>query len=198
MTITYDWFIKNKQEEEIWAYRPTLTKEQCEDIIKYGLSLESNAGVINGNTSVDIDLSVRKSRVSWIPSNNPETHWIFQHCTEMVREVNETFFNYDLLYIQSLQFTQYDGKENSFYRKHNDTVFKNNASRKLSFSILLSDETSFEGGDLLLHYSSNPVAATRKQGVAVAFPSHMLHEVVPVNKGIRYSLVGWVVGPRFK
>lgn len=197
MTVTYNWFIKDKEEEEIWVYRPTLTKEQCEDIIKYGLSLESNDGTVGQNQS---DQSVRKSRISWIPSNVPETHWIFQHCTGMVREVNETFFNYDLLYIESLQFTQYDGnnQENCFYGKHTDTIYRNSAPRKLSFSILLSDETSFEGGDLVLHYSPIPTAVTRKQGVAVAFASHTLHEVLPVTKGIRYSLVGWVVGPRFK
>jgi predicted 2-oxoglutarate/Fe(II)-dependent dioxygenase YbiX len=30
------------------------------------------------------------------------------------------------------------------------------------------------------------------------FPSFTVHEVKPVTKGIRYSLVGWVVGEKLK
>ena len=32
----------------------------------------------------------------------------------------------------------------------------------------------------------------------IMFPSTMLHEVTPVTRGVRRSLVGWVLGPRLK
>jgi len=32
----------------------------------------------------------------------------------------------------------------------------------------------------------------------IFFPSYTLHEVTPVTKGTRYTLVGWVHGPAFK
>ena len=39
----------------------------------------------------------------------------------------------------------------------------------------------------------------RKQiGDLVVFPSYVLHEVTPVTKGERNSLVCWVTGPSFK
>ena len=37
-----------------------------------------------------------------------------------------------------------------------------------------------------------------EQGTAIFFPSYMQHGVVPVTKGIRYSLVCWVLGSNFK
>ena len=193
---SYNWFIKDAQQEEFWAYRPTFTKEQCDSIIQIGTSLQMEQGVVGGNK--DLDSAIRKSRISWITSNDLNTQWIFRSCTDMINELNETYFKFDLMYIENLQFTEYTGTDKNFYGKHCDTMFRNNGSRKLSFSILLSDENSFVGGDLLLHYTKDGVTALKQQGTAVAFPSNMLHEVSPVTEGTRYSLVGWVVGPRFK
>jgi PKHD-type hydroxylase len=65
-------------------------------------------------------------------------------------------------------------------------------------SVQLSDPSDYEGGDLLLHISADPKKAPKNQGQVILFPSHTLHEVTPVTKGIRYSLVAWVTGPKFK
>jgi predicted 2-oxoglutarate/Fe(II)-dependent dioxygenase YbiX len=35
-------------------------------------------------------------------------------------------------------------------------------------------------------------------GSLSVFPSYQLHEVTPVESGIRRALVGWVIGPKFK
>ena len=37
--------------------------------------------------------------------------------------------------------------------------------------------------------------AKKDKGTITFFPSHVLHEVTPVTKGTRYSLVSWVQGP---
>ena len=38
----------------------------------------------------------------------------------------------------------------------------------------------------------------KKQGTLIMFPSYVLHEVKPVTKGERNSLVTWVTGNQFK
>ncbi len=38
----------------------------------------------------------------------------------------------------------------------------------------------------------------KKQGTLIVFPSYTLHEVTPVTKGERNSLVTWVTGKPFK
>jgi PKHD-type hydroxylase len=72
-------------------------------------------------------------------------------------------------------------------------------NRKLSFSVQLSDDADYVGGDLRFHYIKNqPEVAPKEKGKVIFFPSWMVHDVTPVTQGTRRSLVGWVNGPNFK
>ena len=73
----------------------------------------------------------------------------------------------------------------------------NNDSRKISFSCLLNDPSEFEGGELTLMPDSIGYPIQLKKYEICFFPSWMPHKVVPVTKGTRISLVGWVHGPDF-
>ena len=82
--------------------------------------------------------------------------------------------------------------------------------RKLSFSIQLSDPEDYEGGELefkVSNYNSRkrgdfnldePFQAPNKKGTVIIFDSRVKHRVCEVKSGVRKSLVGWVVGPRWK
>jgi len=82
--------------------------------------------------------------------------------------------------------------------------------RKLSFSIQLSDPEDYEGGELefkVSNYNSRkrgdfnldePFHAPNKKGTIIIFDSRVKHRVREVKSGVRKSLVGWVVGPRWK
>ena len=56
----------------------------------------------------------------------------------------------------------------------------------------------YEGGELQLMNSANPITIQKKKGHIVVFPSYMLHKVTPVTVGKRKSLVIWIAGPPFK
>ena len=80
-------------------------------------------------------------------------------------------------------------------------------TRKLSFSVQLSDPSSYDGGDLELaayQLGYDPAiltaqrAAARGRGVLVAFGAFHVHRVSPVTRGTRYALVGWLHGPAFR
>ena len=91
-----------------------------------------------------------------------------------------------------------DMKDNMY--QHMDSTFGYNLKtedRKISFSIQLSDPDDYEGGELLLNHGNDCVVSKTK-GSMTLFPSFTVHEVKPVTKGIRYSLVGWVVGDKLK
>ena len=101
--------------------------------------------------------------------------------------------------LSSLQYTIYN--EGDFYNWHTDhhlKPYKNNTVRKLSFTLCLNDE--YEGGDFEIcdpHPEPDLSTTTTfkfKKGTMIVFPSHIWHRVKPVTKGIRKSLVGWVVG----
>ena len=82
--------------------------------------------------------------------------------------------------------------------------------RKLSFSIQLSDPEDYEGGELEFKVNNfnsrkrgdfnleEPFVVPNKKGTIVIFDSRTKHRVCEVKSGVRKSLVGWVVGPRWK
>ena len=71
--------------------------------------------------------------------------------------------------------------------------------RKLSFAMQLSDPDDYEGGNVqLLDEAGNSYMAPRKKGCIMLFDSRTQHRVLKVTKGIRKSIVGWTVGPRWK
>jgi PKHD-type hydroxylase len=70
--------------------------------------------------------------------------------------------------------------------------------RKLSLSIQLTDPKEYEGGELILYEDDKGTEMKKEQGTLVLFPSYILHEVKPVTKGERNSLVAWVTGKQFK
>ena len=58
----------------------------------------------------------------------------------------------------------------------------------------------FEGGEFEINQGTetNPMVTDTKKNRAIVFPSWTIHRVKPVIKGVRKSLVIWVVGPKFK
>ena len=81
---------------------------------------------------------------------------------------------------------------------HIHTIFDGQRKGIPSITILGGLNDDYEGGELLLHTGENPERPMKKQGMGVFFPGYTLHEVTPVTKGKRYSLVAWVMGPKFK
>ena len=69
-------------------------------------------------------------------------------------------------------------------------------SRKLSLIVPLS--TDYEGGDTLFHRDAEPILMKKEYNTGTFFPSYVLHEVTPIEKGTRYSLVVWALGDPFK
>ena len=62
-------------------------------------------------------------------------------------------------------------------------------TRKISMSLILNDD--LEGGDLVLWQQGG---VKQEKGSLIFFPSFIPHQVTPVTKGIRYSLVMWFLG----
>lgn len=188
------WPFKLEDTESYSYYTGGFTKEDCELIIKIGSSMEMQAGRIfaDGGSIAE----TRKCSTSWLyPSN--ETEWLFRRATDIVQELNSRFFNFDVTgFIEGFQFTKYEAPDGK-YNKHVD-MGRNCYIRKLSFVLQLSDPKDYEGGDLVLHFDKDPAVMKKEQGYLTLFPSYMLHEVTPVTKGTRYSLVGWITGPKFK
>lgn len=172
-----------------------LTPEECSKVIKYGNSLMLKKALTRGGDSS----KVRKSEVSWIYPN-PEINWLFERTTSVIQDLNSKYFKFDLHgFNEGFQFTRYKAPGGK-YGAHIDRGL-NQAPRKLSLTVQLSDPKNYKGGEFKIIEGLNNEAEMyppNEQGTLIAFPSFALHEVMPVTKGERYSLVAWITGPNFK
>ncbi len=191
---TYQWYLETKK-TETWCYvEDAFSPEEVDKIIEAGAKEEIIEAQINNNS---LDKSARNTDISWLPSSDKDNEWLFRRLTDIVTNVNKNYFNYDITTIESLQYSIY--RKGGFYKDHIDLMYMSAMGiRKLSFSIMLTDPKEYKGGELLLKTACTPIESPNKKGTVVFFPSFVLHEVTPVTKGIRKTLVGWVMGPNFK
>ena len=78
--------------------------------------------------------------------------------------------------------------------------------RKLSVTISLTDSETYEGGNLKFDWGEHAETKSRfhecteirPRGSVIVFPSYYYHQVTPVTKGTRYSLVIWYHGKPFR
>jgi PKHD-type hydroxylase len=173
-----------------------LSKEECENIIKIG----KNKGLKEAKVGVGgpglLNKKIRKSSTNWLyPSDG--LFDFFKKFTDATISLNSQFYNFHIFsFSEGLQFTHYKAP-GEHYGKHIDRGL-HGGIRKLSISIQLSDPNSYKGGDLHLYDGDAPTKTPREQGTLIMFPSFVLHEVKPVTKGERFSLVAWVTGDPFK
>jgi len=193
----YDWWLEIGV-RETWAYKDNLFSAEEIDLINLqSPKSKPNLGKVGSDYGIE-KLDYRNSTISNLESSNDENCWIFERITAAISSMNKEFWNFELNRIETLQYSVYN--KGQFYKPHIDSLYitPDNSIRKLSFSVQLSDSDDYEGGDLMLHTSGNPVPTSRKKGTIVFFPSYTLHEVSEVTKGTRSALVGWVTGPSFR
>jgi PKHD-type hydroxylase len=171
---------------------------QMDQIIDLGAASIADQGRLADGQAAN---NARTCTLSWLyPSHN--TQWIFDAVFAGLSKINNQYYGFALDQYEPLQFTNYNQDRAEFYAPHLDIVYgmkSSMTSRKLSLVIQLTDPSTYEGGDLLMHVGrEKPLAVPRQRGAMVVFPSFMLHEVTPVSKGRRNSLVTWAHGPLFK
>jgi PKHD-type hydroxylase len=193
--ITHDWWLDMSDIESHAWYDKIFTDEELDMIEKSVGDDDLYTGEIMGDT---IDTAIRDSKIKFIESSLESNRWIFERFTGLINNANERFFQFELSRLESLQYTVYN--EGQFYGDHMDLGYKNpnNAIRKLSFTLQLSDPSEYDGGDLVIKHGSTPDIARKNRGAITFFPSYIIHEVTKVTRGTRKSLVGWVTGPRWK
>jgi PKHD-type hydroxylase len=166
-----------------------------------------------------IEKSIRDSGNAWIPTS----HWVGGFVWHYIQRANRENFLYDLTSIdgETIQYTQYgegqyynwhiDAGIDTFYKPQKIVSSDNNISedlntirgeyvRKLSFSIQLSEPDEYSGGEVQFMSIDNTDTffAPKQKGTIVIFDSRLLHRVRRVKSGLRKSLVGWVIGPRWR
>lgn len=109
----------------------------------------------------------------------------------------EAHFGVALTELEPLQFLRYG--EGDFFVAHQDgntpLIHDDSRFRRVSVVLILSEPASYDGGELLFH-GTYPNFAERQRtsasaGSLVAFRSEVTHEVTPLTRGERFTVVSW-------
>ena len=152
----------------------------------------------------------RNCKIAWINET-----WIYNILNPFIHEANKkASWNFQFDWNESLQFTIYT--KGGYYNWHTDQADHpiknknknlNGKTRKLSLTLQLTDRTKYEGGDFQFMWldeskknllSRITVDDVKDIGTIIIFPSFIYHQVLPITKGKRESLVNWSIGNEFK
>ena len=208
--------------QSIWYYTglPDKIVDIIEEDLKENFDPHLQDSKVGQGDYGTVDKDKRNAKNAWIPT----THWVAGFIWHYVQRANRENFLYDLTNIdgESLQYTVYG--EGEYYGWHNDAGISSHYKpmsggnrghgeaiaadfinencekvRKLSFSLLLSDPDTYEGGNFqFLDEGGKSYFAPRQRGTIILFDSRTQHRVQKVTKGVRKSIVGWTCGPRWK
>lgn len=130
--------------------------------------------------------------------------FIFKRLINIVSKVNNDYFKFSLTTIRDLQVIELSNYSSIDY--FIGVGSGNNANRKISFVIFLSDNNTYEGGALKWSpntytfppdYNSLNFYGVPPQGTAVFFTSFLASSILPVTSGSSKILIGWAEGPSF-
>ena len=158
----------------------------CDKLISQASDFQS-AGVYRGNDDPKIHQEARNNQTSWGKEN-----WVYELIApHMTKAIEYAGWDFEISTAEPYQIAKSEVGE--FHSWHQDGVGPihtgENETRKLSLSLLLNDD--YEGGELEV-FPHGPMNLSK--GTMVFFPSFQAHQVHPVTKGTRYSLVVWFIG----
>lgn len=181
---------QRKKYDDCYIARDVLTPAFCDKLIQeYSKpEVEKEPPYIGFNS---VDLNIRNVQRLILPLYAG----IGATLTSIGLNVNHEIWKYDITHSNQSEFLMYD--VNGKYETHVDTFHENSTeTRKLTVLVFLNDD--FEGGKFYIQNSHEKIYPEQKKGSVLIFPSFMPHGVEPITKGVRYSIVTWMVGPYFK
>jgi len=110
---------------------------------------------------------------------------LFKVASECIRQYNHIFKHSTITEDTGYDLLQYN--EGDYYVEHTDSYLIH--PRLVSCSLALNDD--FEGGEFA--FFSRDLKYKLEKGDALIFPSNFMypHEILPVTKGTRYSVITW-------
>jgi predicted 2-oxoglutarate/Fe(II)-dependent dioxygenase YbiX len=176
-----------------WHFPDAMTPEVAKKLIE---SLESqaqgeDAGIGAGTTGI-VNKKVRDVK----KVNLPSYRGIGATMVGLGMAANHQAWKFDVTHSNQTDYLKYDVE--GHYHAHVDTFINPNEPECRKLTILMFLNENFEGGKLFIQNGHEKIYPPQGAGTCLVFPSFMVHGVEPVTKGIRRSVVTWLVGPWFK
>ena len=146
---------------------------------------------VDGKTIGMYDNNLKRRRDFYF-EENVEAHIPYRNAIQgrfMARLVPEVkrAFQFSITHLERYVVARYDSEVGGFFHAHRDNTTAGTAHRRFACSINLNAE-EYEGGDLRFpEFGSKTYRAPT--GGAVIFSCSLLHEALPVTKGVRYAFL---------
>ncbi len=182
-----------------------LERDLCAEIRQEMATAGEVAATVRGaDRSYAVDQQSR--RTNWAEVSEETSSLVSERLMALRNEVAE-LFGIEVSGVQPPQFLRY--REGDFFAAHQDRGSDRKGAefaqqREVSTVIFLNDETSevrrdtYEGGALTLFGLLDSgddrnvgLPVTGEAGALIGFPSEMLHEVTPITRGERFTVVSW-------
>lgn len=159
-----------------------------------------DAFVSRADGTSGVEPQTRRTRDVFVDPN----HWIGSLVSHFSNQAN-LLWRFDLTGLGTVTMLKYE--ESGHFTWHVDVLAREQSvypqlgtglERKVSVTVNLSDPADYDGGELQFVDGTGNVLTLpnqRDRGSVIVFPSTVGHRVTPVTRGVRYALVGWMVGP---
>ena len=169
-----------------------LDPDECDQILQLAIDrLDFQpAKLVNGKA----EAGVRRASCASATAQDPDLAGLYNVAWELVNDANEQLWRFPISAraMEPFIICIYDGNEQGAYTWHEDVSVHDSAKKRvLSATVQLSESSEYSGGDLVLFADGREIAVTREKGSIIMFPSTVPHQVKPVTRGKRKSLVLW-------
>ena len=185
----------NKLEDYIYIVKNALSHEVCNEILDEFTNSDEWTDTVVGNGVIKKNIRNCQTIVISYPhviqKNKDIRHGldnaIFDGASKCIQEYNNKFPHCKIEEDSGYELLKYP--KGCFYTEHTDS-FKARP-RAVSCSFILNDD--FEGGEFA--FFDREIKYKLEKGDALLFPSNFMypHEVMPVTKGTRYSIITWFI-----
>ncbi len=166
------------------------TKEECEKILAGCIEeLWLPTKVIGDKNFHSAKRQKLRGDVSGFP---------FVNIRDVTKSANTEIYDFNLLGIIDQDFPQiFQYNESDYYNLHIE-ITPMAPSRKITFIVNLTDDTTYEGGRIEFLNTDTGEVNIAEQGTCLIFPSFMPWRITPVTKGKNNIIVGHIHGAIFK
>ena len=171
------------------------THDEIENIIFLEKLMNFTAAKTGLMHSETYNTDIRETQICFFhPDENSK--WLYDKISAISSKANYDLFMEDIEFMEDIQYTIYD--VGCHYDWHVDAYDEYRTwQRKISGVVFLTDPDEYEGGELEIITNGNPDKSQKLKpvkGDVAFFSATHPHKVHPVTKGIRRTLVFWVMG----
>lgn len=179
-----------------WHFPQAVPQEACQRLITSIEQFTPETASVGGDDSAGY--SGRIDKKTRDVKKVPLASWngLGAQMAGMGLSANQQAWKFDITHANQCDYLIYD--VDGHYTAHTDTIVDPIQTECRKLTVLSFLNKDFDGGRLFLQINSERIYPPQEAGSVLVFPSFILHGVEPVTRGIRRSVVTWMVGPWFK